>query len=681
MSADHSLALDADDAHRTARRLALASVFDELNHIKLLAKQENAVIPVTRAGWRTVLEDSHIAELAMKLLHELSRIPDLDVNDSRVIGTELRTTLLQAVSTLRNLMEAAENVSWFMAPDTREEDLAAVRQAATTGCEVLEAVLDALCTNDPASASAVGAGERLRSLAARLESDPLGEADASDEDAVALVFGTGERPFTDRRGIVCAGRIRAAYAGRDAELAAISHRLLRALLPDSSAAPPDAATYAASLALSDRPLICHQVARHTLELLRTRFAEQGVATAAAVGRLGGRIRHSASSHFDGLAPTAVRLRGTDNASERARLLLELYRLASEGQLRHTAWAVLELRGHERSSIPMLGELRDLLLAERSALTDLLAKAIHPEWRNAAAHEEHHWDAVSERLVLAEGRAVSPHEIEDATGYAMSVIYGFETGIACARLQIPDLARALDEPAGRPQDPALLDLEIRRAFGGHGVWVWDTVWKRKGIEIVLEADLDGELHRILAAVLMAHLLSGSIDGWRIRVRDGDQSIAVGREALEAATALLSSDFQDSRIDVNVILPLVASAKRLAGIPEVTAAREITRLALKHPLGFAQDKASAILRLEPGSVARFATTLDMAARALEAGWRVLGGNANQEGLLADLRSAREAAIGWGRGDRTHFRRLEHYVNRLLDAYHSLPEAPLLPGLSQA
>jgi hypothetical protein len=638
------------------------------------AEAVEAVIPIDRSGWESVLEDAGIAAYIRQLLDCLGAAEMLDVNDLGVIGGPLRGALADAAETLAQLVEQVEQASWFIPPNGRESDRDALVRIPAPAVEAVTSCIDALTTIDPEvslarwESSVIELGALANQLGDRPPIAPGGTS------ALELVFGTTPAHFRDSRGVIDSARIRAFYASRPHELERISRRLLRSLIGNTAVTPPDAATYAAAFNLSERPLICHQVARETLAEIKGRFASDPDATAAALARRFAGIRNSASTHFDGIVPTAARLEGAQSDGERARLALELYRLTSEGPMRQTGWTYLELRGHPPRKAPTLSEVRDLLLADGSPLALLIADAIHPEWRNPASHEEHHWDATQERIVLGEATA-SLDEIQNAAGYGMSVMHGFETGLACARLVIDELAQKL-ESQDAVHEPPLVDVRVRNAIGRQGIYIWDTSWRGHCVHVVLEVDLDRELHRVLAGVLGASLEAPWTTRWAVVERASGRSIAISAAATAAGRGLLDPGIAQGPIDVNVLLPLLADLKIAAGEVAEDVAVDAARLALKHPLGLAQDETHAIMRREPGAVARLASGLDVAGRALATSWDLIGADGDLRAVLAHLRGARAAALAWARGERAQLVSLSEHINALLDRYHLLPERELLP-----
>ena len=666
--------LTLEAAGASARQRALESVRQRLTAVPHWARAVEAVIPVDRSGWESVLEDAGVTAHARQLLERLAEIEMLDVNESRVIGGVLRRAAAGAAETVAQLIVRVEQASWFVPPAGRESDRDALLRVPALAIEAIRSCIEALTTGDPEAPLArwVSSAAELDALIDQLADRPPFASEGAS--AVELVFGAPPARFSDRRGVIDSARIRAFYATRPHELERISGRLLKSLIGDAAVMPPDAATYGASFSLSERPLICHQVARETLAEIKRRVSDDSDVTAAALARRFAGVRNSASTHFDGMAPTAARLEDARGDGERARLALELYRLASEGPMRQTGWDYLELRGHPQRKAPTLSEVRDLLLADGSPLALLIADAIHPDWRNPASHEEHHWDAALERIVVGEA-TTTREEVEAAAGYAISVMHGFETGLACARLLIGELARKLESEDVVHEAP-LVDLRVRNAIGRQGVYVWDTSWCGNSVEVVLEVDLDRELHSVLAGVLGASLEAPVATCWAVSERDGRRGIAISAEATAAARGLLDPGVDQGPVDVNVLLPLIAGLKIAAGGAAGDVAVDVARLVLKHPLGLAQDEARAIMRSEPGAVARLASTLDIGGRALAASWELIGADGDLRGVLAHLRQARAAAVAWGGGERAQCASLGEHINTLLDRYHSLPERGLLP-----
>ncbi len=663
----HELAIDA--GHAAARERALRGVRNALHANSDHAGTSDGVIPVDARGWEAVLFDAGVAPAAVAFVDALVAARALDVNDPQVIGGQLRRALLNAVALHDQLLRRVEQASWFIPPTGRERDRKALERIAAVAPVAIRDLIDNLTTASRATGRECwrDSGDGLSAFAAALADRP-GVDDA--DDAVELVFGAPAERFRDRRGLIDSARIRAFFADRPDELERISRRLLTSLI-DADTLPPDAAVYAASFTLSERPLICHEVARETLGEISSRFAADPDATASALARRFRGVRDSASTHFDGLVPTAARLHHAAKDGESARLAVDLYRLAAEGPLRQTGWAYLELRGHPARDTPTLAEVRDLLVADGTPLALLIADGIHTEWRNPSAHEEYHWDAMQKRIITASG-PVTRAEVEAATGYAMSVMHGFETGLACARQRIPDLARRLESEAA-VHEPPLVDMRVRSAFARQALWVWDTEWRGDDVEVIVDDDLDRHLHSVLAGILAAAFEAPPQTRWRIHESNSERAIEVAPEAVAASREVLGAPHWGP-LDVNVLVPLLAAAKTAAGEPVGEVARDVTRLTLKHPLGIAQDEAQAIVRQQGDAVDRLIDALDVAERALAATWALLEGDGHQRHVLEHLRKAHQAAAAWRRGERARFISLEHHLNALFDAYHALPHRPL-------
>jgi hypothetical protein len=172
-------------------------------------------------------------------------------------------------------------------------------------------------------------------------------------------------------------------------------------------------------------------------------------------------------------------------------------------------------------------------------------------------------------------------------------------------------------------------------------------------------------RASTRVLGASLEAPAATHWAISERDGGCSIAVSAEATAAARSLLGLGVDQGPIDVNV-LPLLADLNIGAGETAGDVAVDVARLALKHRLGLAQGEARAITRREPGAVARLASTLDIGARAVTASLQPIGIDDDVRAVLAHLRQAHAAALGWGRGEREQLASRGEHINALLDRY---------------
>lgn len=663
---------DIDPSRSSARRRALAGTSARISQLLIQPEMGSAAIPVDATGWQSVLDDTQLPRAVGDLVRGLDRVRVLDVNDPVVIGKALRRELATAVDSLQRVADGTEQASWFQPPEGLSSNQDVLVQILVDARMAMSACVDLLTGTDGASQSTLAdACDRLTKGRAQLAAPKADDG----EDPFERAFGFPVARLVGQRGLIESSRIRALFAKRPQELETIGRRLLRALLPDATTHAPNAALFGGALVGNERPLVCHQVARYTTARLMTTFAADSNVAVRTIERMLRGLNSSASTHFQGLAPAAARMKAATTDSERARVVVEQYRLISEGTLRPTGWAILELGGAVRAKVPGLAEVRDLLLAEGSPLALLVAQGIRPEWRNPGAHEDHYWDAVRQLVVLGD-RTATIDEVSAATGYAISVMHGFETAIACARLRLPALADRLSAVL-LDASPALVDMRVRDALARNGFLVWDAVWHRDHVEVVVdEANFGAEIHLLLAGLLDAHLEAPTVRRWDVRIRDGGKpGIVITVGALEAATTLLPKDPTTRRIEVNVLLPLIASAKLGCGVSAANVEEDATVLALKHPLWLAQDEAHQIIERRPDSIHRLVVALDLAARALATTLR-LTGTANEVSVADLLIAARDAANDWGSG-RGEFTAVESRLNQLLDTYHALPQRPLLGG----
>lgn len=323
----------------TARDRALRKVREAVAQTTTQIVMVAPVIPVTRAGWETVLADAEISRTLHDFVNSLRRAREVDPNDRSVIGGVLRRMLMDSARLFEELFKGLEAASWFVPPNGQEQDREVLEQIRAMGTAAFDQLIEALTATVAATSGETWQDrvQRLAGLGMHLtERDDVA---SGDEDILSLLFGAPAEAFTDARGVIDSSRIRAAYAERPHELDQISRRLLTALIGDAGVPPPDASVYAAAFSLSGRPLICHEVARETVAEITQRFEVYPEATGGALARRFAGINNSASTHFDGIAPTLTRLEGAQRETERARLTLDLYRQIAEGPLRNIGWGV------------------------------------------------------------------------------------------------------------------------------------------------------------------------------------------------------------------------------------------------------------------------------------------------------------------------------------------------------
>lgn len=413
------------------------------------------VIPVTRDGWDTVLGDAGLDD------------------DTPLLESEFTALLETADSTAQRLGPAASDLA--AAVDLVAHDLWCIHafqpadpdKAWTLRERLIDAALSAL----EVAAGDAGAADLARSRdAVALAVAGLREATASfpfPTDRCEAVFGIPRADLVDQRDVFSRSRLLAAYYGRYRQLDIRIGTLLSVI----TSRPPDVLSAlgpAEALALSGRPLITLRTAVRITRLFEEHIAADVDALARPLREMKLSVDRSATSH--GALMRLVSQRDqVSTAEERAVLDLDIYRRMVEGQLRPWAWALLQVFGRTAASPPELSSLREQLVAERHPLLLDAARAILPEARNAAAHEDYVWDDKLGVLRIGDAE-VSPDDLDDASDRAYTFMLGAEAAWRCARHSSPAFATALD--ADDP-DGGFAALNVRTAidhFGTNGLQV-------------------------------------------------------------------------------------------------------------------------------------------------------------------------------------------------------------------
>lgn len=350
------------------------------------------------------------------------------------------------------------------------------------------------------------------------------------EDVCKAAFGVAHDDLVDERGLFSATRLLGAYYGRYSQLASRIETLLSVL----TSAPPDilnALRPAEALVVTGRPLVTLRTAVRTRDLFESKVVEDLEALARPLRNLKLAVDRSAASHA-ALARLVAQRRGATTAEERALLDLDIYRRMVEGQLRPWGWTLLRVLGRRGANAPELSSLRDQLRAEGNPLLADAARAILPEARNAAAHEDYAWDDESGVLRVGEFE-VSPDDIVRASDLAYAFMIGAESAWTCTRHSSSALAQLLDS-----EDPAggLQPINLRAAidhFGTNGLkvrhWTHDS-----GTFTVLLDDLPFQrVNPCFQAVMWASRLLKSMDRFVVTMQGfARPAMDLPRPALDA-----------------------------------------------------------------------------------------------------------------------------------------------------
>jgi hypothetical protein len=413
------------------------------------------VIPLVRDGWDTVLRDAGFAVDS----------PLLDAHFVALLAAAELTPHRLGPSAVE-LAVAVELVShdlWFLqAFQPADPDI-----AWTLRGRLIDAGILALGVAAGDAQEAELAHARDAVALAALDLRNLASSFPFPTDACEAAFGIPLEDVLDERGIFSRSRLLAAYYGRYPQLANRIGNLLSVI----TSRPPDVVNAlgpAEALALSGRPLITLRTAVRIRDLFEEHIAADVEALAGPLREMKLSVDRSAASH-GAMVRLAAQRDQVSTAEERAVLDLDLYRRIVEGQLRPWAWALLQVFGRTAAKPPELSSLREQLVAEHHPLLLDAARAILPDARNAAAHEDYVWD--DELRVLRIGDAeISRDDVDDASDRAYTFMLGAEAAWRCTRFTSAAFAGALDadDPRG-----GFAAVNVRMAidhFGTNGLQV-------------------------------------------------------------------------------------------------------------------------------------------------------------------------------------------------------------------
>jgi hypothetical protein len=531
---------------------------------RLRRPSPNGVVPVSRSGWDTVLNDAGVAAVGRRFLTELLEVVDPALRSS---AKRLRAVTNQFVRVVASIEDDLWYLDAFLPSAGRGQT---ARDALIdAGIAALDYAMD-LCDLEAITPHRTNVETAMADLLAVSGSFPY------PDDSCEAAFGVAFDALLDSTGIFSATRLLSAYYGRYPELVRRLNSLLSVITPE----PPnllDALHPAEALVLSERPLIALRTAIRIRELINSKLGTdaEGVATPLRELKLG--VDRSAANHA-GMVRVVTQLKTAETSAERASLSLDLYRRMVEGQLRPWAWTLLRICGRTAPKAPELGSLRDQLLAEGLPLLRDAAQSILAQARNASAHEDYLWD--DDRGVLIVGDSfVQIEDLERATSLAYAFMAGAECGWTCTRSGSPALARLLDaeDPPG-----GLSAINARTAlshFGTNGLRVGR--WKiDAGILSVAIDELPPRgINPCFQAVMWSSRHLGAVNRFIVTLPDSPTpAMDLTRPALDATFFVWrEARLKFSAMPMSTFLPANAWARLAVELPD-QAAQSVAWLAI-------------------------------------------------------------------------------------------------------
>ncbi|MGY1855982.1 hypothetical protein [Modestobacter sp. SYSU DS0290] len=310
---------------------------------------------------------------------------------------------------------------------------------------------------------------------------------------------------------------------------------------------------AAYLLNSPRPFITTQTAKIILAAIRSALEDSAIQTAAALKDLASRIDKSYSNSRLAIH-TQRAIIAADITAERAFLRLDLYRRAVEGQLRPWAWTFLRLCGRgEGERPPELAQLRERLAAEGSTFSVLAAACMNTSVRNAAAHEDYHWDS-GRRCLVAGDNAVTENELINSTEMVYALMCGAELAWAKARASSPILRMFQDIGLVETAEPVRL-RDAAALFGTNGLTLRTFRHNDDILEVGLASVTRNEFNPTIQATMWASTLLPHVNRFICRIESQSESIMdIERRPLQLCLPLWhQSRADESAMPLCVFLP--------------------------------------------------------------------------------------------------------------------------------
>jgi len=529
-------------------------------------------IPVAADQYAMALADSRIIKRAGIILRSLHRLHELGLNDEREVGSTARRRLARLVTAVEQLYRETEELAWFRPPAV--EVMQAREAMVAVGRQVTEAVATLLAALTASSVQGVVAPQqRFQELLYELDwvdhfaaaTQALEKLPAGDIDTrVSVALGT-EIDVTDDLGLLDPARVLAAFAGDEdpfTPLARASVGFLSHLTTTGvDDAPPESAALALpalGLALLDRPLPAHSLARMVLELLKEAERGDGAATAALFERTsneGPRIFAAAKRIHDDLRYLAAGY-AHDDHDVLARVLGTYKRLA-ESSFRNYVWLIIDAQSiasggavSQGSRAPTLGKLEHRLSAWSDPLSKRLARAADAVLRNAEAHEDFRLDADTGELVF-EGKRMSLERFEERIERLVAATVALDVAFSCRALDNGSSA-AMPEWLAAGEAPYATEILARGILGACGMEL--TAVKLMRDDVTLEVEWpNAERVRALAPLCAVAQLFGKSDRLVLQVR-GEEAPLI---TVETSSFKAFSEADEAVKDLALFAPLYSA----------------------------------------------------------------------------------------------------------------------------
>lgn len=445
------------------------------------------------------------------------------------------------------------------------EDLTAERPGARTDAST-EALADA------------------RTALARLAADDAPQADP-DLDPWQEALGVERHNLADAEGRFSTALLVAQFHGRLDQL----YRQLHAMFVGFNPFHMDVyklANFASAVLDSDDPIETVNTSQHIRALINQRFE---VAPDATIATLRDLIEGIDRSYANSVMMNDLqrRLARTDRRDKRSMMLLDLYRRMAEGQVKPWAWTLVRLHTGASGPPPTLAQIGDRLRAvEGDDLASLFATCIAPSSRNAAAHEDYHWDARRGLLIAGEDQ-INPDllQIQAIRGYRLMA--GCELGWALACGDQPLLESAINTSSG--DVPTILAMQTALIRFAHNN-LTPMGWELDGDELTMTVDrlTFDTINPCAQAILEASASVTGLERINVRTAEPDQLVMTATSGVLAS--MLPRWFETQRwyqaMPPAVFLPILFESRLLVEEPEI-AVNAAKYFALNEAVHFLED----------------------------------------------------------------------------------------------
>jgi len=513
------------------------------------------------------------------------------------------------------------------------------------------------------------------------DDDP--DDDPMDGDPWVSAFGVPREVLDDSEHRFAAHLLVLAFHGRGEEL----DRRLTALFEPF--APLHMATmkllnFAQSLLDARDPVEVALTAIQIRDFITARHAAEPVRTSEALATILNEVNRSHASSVM-VREVMNRRNQTKRQDTRAMLTLEAYRRVCEAQVKPWAWTLVRLHTGAQGAAPALSQLSDRLSAIGDETATSFAQCIEPTSRNAAAHEDYHWDARRQLLICGDSE-VAPEMLDRLMHRGHGLMSGCELGWALACGDRRELAADMRAAEGVDVPLALtIDHVLSRFSSNH---VEARNWEMTGDCLVVEiAALPMDrVNPCAQALLEASTILREAAAFRVHV-DGDDrpAMVATRPSLEAMIPSWVAAYRTyAKMPPAVFLPTLFESRLLVESPQV-AVQAALYFALNEAVHFLDDFHDRRYGpLSTASLTALATGLGLAHASLEGCALALPDAAGEllgrahRAIRGAARYATDAANSAGQLTRHETDPIRRMESKIRELWRAAPPCAVLPTI---